>query len=456
MFNWKIFILLFLTVLASLYLYKDSFSAYFFQDDWFTFSISKASNLKEFIRFFIPRTDVIYYRPLGMQVMFYFMKSIFGLNYIWYHLIIVFTHIFNIILVYYLFKLILNNYFTALLISFMYAISTIHFIPFYWFSTYPFILGPAFLFLSCIFFILSLKTHRKIFISLIFYILGLLTYEIVIITPLIFMLYLSFQKISKIHYIRVLPYLFLGGLLFAIRFIYYHPPSTGNYVLQADYHLLSNLKTYLLWSFNWSEILTEQMTSLFRFNFRIMNYYPSLANLSVALFIFTIIIYFIIPFIIILREKDKSLFNIIIFGIGWFLIGLLPVLFFSKHKYPYYLPISILGLFMIIAYLLTKLFNQHIPIRNQLNFKYLYLFLFLLSYFYQAIITYNFNSLIHWAPRRALISEKLVKRFLEEKKLDSDKKVFYVQNTPENKLALNDQDALKIVFNDVRIVTVYD
>ena len=49
-----------------------------------------------------------------------------------------------------------------------------------------------------------------------------------------------------------------------------------------------------------------------------------------------------------------------------------------------------------------------------------------------------------------------MKRFLEEKKLDSDKKVFYVQNTPENKLALNDQDALKIVFNDVRIVTVYD
>ena len=135
MFNWKIFIPLLLTVLASLYLYKNSFSAYFFQDDWFTFSISKASNLKEFIRFFIPRTDVIYYRPLGMQVMFYFMKSIFGLNYIWYHLIIVFTHIFNIILVYYLFKLILNNYFTALLISFMYAISTIHFIPFYWFST---------------------------------------------------------------------------------------------------------------------------------------------------------------------------------------------------------------------------------------------------------------------------------------------------------------------------------
>lgn len=277
----------------------------------------------------------------------------------------------------------------------------------------------------------------------------------VVIAPLIFMLYLSFQNKSRIHYIRVIPYFFLGGILFIIRFIFYHPPSTGNYVFQADYHLLSNLKTYLLWSFNWSEILTEQMTSLFQFNFRIMNYYPSVANLSVALFIFTIIIYLIIPFILVFREKDKSLFNIIKFGLGWFLIGLLPVLFFSQHKYPYYLPISILGLFMIIAYLLTKLFKQHFSTRNKLIFKYFYFILFLFNYFYQAIITYNFNSLIHWAPRRALISGKLVKHFLEEKKLDSDKRVFYVQNTPENKLALNDQDALKIIFNDDNIETAY-
>ena len=45
---------------------------------------------------------------------------------------------------------------------------------------------------------------------------------------------------------------------------------------------------------------------------------------------------------------------------------------------------------------------------------------------------------------------------MEERVIEPDKMIFIIQNTSENKLALNNQDGLKIILNDDRIETHYE
>src|SRR3990167_8621943 len=81
-------------------LYKDAFSSYFFQDDWFSFRISNARTVADFLSFFSPRSDVIYYRPLGMQLPFFLMQRFFGLSPLPYRLLSLFTIIAASVVVY--------------------------------------------------------------------------------------------------------------------------------------------------------------------------------------------------------------------------------------------------------------------------------------------------------------------------------------------------------------------
>ena len=66
-------------ILVNLWLFRPTFSKYFFQDDWFSLLISRAGSIRDWLTFFVPRPDLIYYRPLGMQMPFWLLTSLFGL-----------------------------------------------------------------------------------------------------------------------------------------------------------------------------------------------------------------------------------------------------------------------------------------------------------------------------------------------------------------------------------------
>ena len=160
-------------------LYKDAFSSYFFQDDWFSFRISNAWAVADFISFLAPRNDVIYYRPLGMQLPFFLMQRFFGLSPLPYRLLSLFTIIAASVVVYKLIDDIIRNKIASLFAAFLYATSAVHYIPMYWFATYAFVLGPLFVFLSLWFF------RKNIIYSIIFHLAALLTFEIAVVTPVL-------------------------------------------------------------------------------------------------------------------------------------------------------------------------------------------------------------------------------------------------------------------------------
>src|SRR3989344_2589586 len=81
--NWGIFTFFFL---LSLIIFHKSLSVFFFQDDFFLISLSRANSLKDFMTFFVPRNDVIYFRPISLQMFYFFMFKLFGMKLIYYHL----------------------------------------------------------------------------------------------------------------------------------------------------------------------------------------------------------------------------------------------------------------------------------------------------------------------------------------------------------------------------------
>ncbi|MCL4338789.1 glycosyltransferase family 39 protein [Patescibacteria group bacterium] len=452
LFSGTTLLFLLLSILSSAFLYRNSFGAFYFQDDWFSLKISQAKNISDIAGFFIPRQDVIYYRPLGMQLPFYLMQTLFGINPLPFHILTFLTHALNIILVYILVFLLLQNKKAALAASFLYAVSSVCFIPMYWSATYAFILCPTLFFASFLFFLFYItnKSLTDYVLSFIFFATGLLVNEIIVILPAILFLYLLFFKKAK-QLLATLIYFVTGLLLFLLRFTLFSPPTSGNYHLGVGWNIVSNIKTYLFWSLNWSEILTEQMTRILFFNRLITANYPWYAYVSDFLFI-ALLVLIVIGLLNFVRVKENvgNLGKYTAFPLLWFAIGLLPVLLFSGHKFAYYLPISLLGLIIFFVWLFSSCRWANKTLQK------VSLGIFILVWFLFSLVSVSLNDSVHWAPRRAKLSAELTQKAKQETVKSSYKTlIFNIPDNSENRLALNGQDGFQVFFHNSKIKTDY-
>lgn len=446
-----LFIILALVVFK---LFQPSFSSYFFQDDWFSLRISQVNTFADFGKMFLPRSDVIYFRPIGMQLPYFLLQKLYGLNPLPFHLLTFITHLVNIFLVYYLVKLLTGKKFASLFSAFLYGTSLVHYTPFFWSATYAFVLGPTAFFIAYICFLLFLRKKKKKYLifSLISFTLGLLTNEIIIVLPLIFLLQiLIFEKKKPLVYLT--PYILLSLTLFLIRLVIYPPPLTGSYHIGFGKYLFNNLEGYLLWSLNWPEEIKAQLVNFYTVNPQFLNEFPAYVR-SFSFNSLTIILFLIIlPTLLIIRQKKFRLFTYAIFGIIWFLLSLIPVIFFSEHAFSYYLPVALIGLLLPAGMFLDS-FLKSIPQKYSL-ISLLITVLVCGSWVFSTKMGIDFNDKIHWVPRRAKLSKSLVEEALKVYQFPDGGYIIYVQPGSENKLSLNDQDAFKIVFRDNRIETRY-
>ncbi len=447
-----LFIILALVVFK---LYQPSFSSYFFQDDWFSLRISQVNTFADFGKMFLPRSDVIYYRPIGMQLPYFFLQNFFGLNPLPFHILTFITHLVNILLVYFLVKLLTGKKFASLFAAFLYGTSLVHYTPFFWSATYAFVLGPTAFFLTYICFLIFLRKKKKKYLafSLISFTLGLLTNEIIIVLPLIFLLQILIFEKNKKTLVYLTPYILLGLTLFLIRLVIYPPPLTGSYHIGFGKYLFNNLEGYLLWSLNWPEEIKAQLVNFHTINPQFLSEFPAYVR-SFSFNSLTIILFLIIlPTLLIIRQKKFRLFIYAIFGIIWFLLSLAPVIFFSQHTFSYYLPVALIGL-LLPAGLLLDSFLKSIPQKYSL-ISLLIIVLVCSSWVFSTKMGIDFNDKIHWVPRRAKISKSLIEEALKVYQFPDDGYIIYVRPDSENKLSLNDQDAFKMVLRDNRIETRY-
>ena len=448
------YFLLFFIILISFWLYRDTLNAYFFQDDWFSLRISRANNLYDFSRFFLPRSDVIYYRPLGMQVPFFAIEKLFGVNPLAFHIFSLLTHAINIVLVFLLILSISKNKFSAIISAYLYGTSLVHYIPLYWSATYAFILGPTVFFLSFLFYIKFINNHsRKVYyLSFFLFFLGLFVNELVIILPVLLALYLWLVK-RKSSVKPLFPFFAIATIFLLIRFYLFPPPTEGNYEISLGKHILNNLEAYLLWSYNWSEEMKAQLVNFFSFNPQFIKDFKAYFMTLTASLIINILFLYILPALLVVRYEWKKISGLTFFCSLWFLLGLSPVLLFPKHVFSYYLPISLVGLLLIS----TTFFSTFISlIYHRIRWMaYIIVIIFLANWFYTSYVSFDFNRNVHWAPRRAQLAGNLVQNAKEEYSKPDVLSVLYVRDLPEYKLALNDQDAMVAITGRDNFKTVY-
>lgn len=388
-----------------------------------------------------------------MQIPFFLLNKFFG-NPLAFRALAFITHTINIVLVFVLIFLLSKKKFESLLVSFLYATSTVGYIPFFWSATYAFIAGPTAFLASFVLFVIFCRKKRKVYLSFSFvsFFLGLLINEIVVVLPAILFFYIFiFKERRFVKYL--LPYFLSGAIFFLVRFVLFRPPLSGLYHIEIGKHIFTNLEAYLLWSFNWPVEMKAQLINFYTFNPQFIADFSVYFRVFVSSLFISLFSFYILPLIFIICRKETYIKRIIVFGFVWFIIGLIPVIFFPSHSFPYYLVIPLVGLLFLSVSLFGKLLRVVSARFRWLS--YLFISIVLVNWFFVAKTTVDFNSKIHWAPRRAKIAKRLIEKARKYYKYPFEDYCIYVGKTSENKWALNDQDAFRLIYGDDRIKTIY-
>ncbi len=124
---------LFFIFLVVFIVFSPIFSLYFAQDDFFHLKMGTASSVSDFLNFFSFRNPYGYafYRPLTTQVYNFLMKSLFGLQPLYFHLVSFIFFLANIFLVFKILEKLLKNKGPASLLgglggAFLYALNASH------------------------------------------------------------------------------------------------------------------------------------------------------------------------------------------------------------------------------------------------------------------------------------------------------------------------------------------
>ncbi len=435
------------TFSLTLGLFLPAFSSCFFQDDWCSFSISHATSVKDFGQFFWPRTDVIYYRPLGMQVPFFLLRSLFGLTTWPFRTLTMVLHLVNGILVYELLRHFLKAKIPAQLGAFFYLTAAVHWIIFYWAATFAFVLGPTFYLSSLVSFL-----NKKYGLSLILFALGLLTNEFLLTLPVIISLWmLLFSKLNLRYLVKMGC---IASFYILIRFGVAHVPVSGSYALTlSPTQLVLNLRNYLLWSFNWPDEIQNQFVTMFKLNSQFVTNFSREIRFWLVNLVLFISFFAVVPLSKIFRDRksQKDILKIVLFGGLWYMITLAPVLFFEGHAFSYYLVLPLIGL-LLAALILAENWLQR---EKQTSLVYVCLLFACSAWYVSAFRTTRLNTYIHWAPRRAKIAQQIISKAQSQYPTVEPNSVVIVPENSEYMWALGDQNALQVIYGDTSIATFY-
>lgn len=435
-------IFLLLTIPAALLLFYPSFGYYFFQDDWFVLNWVGDSSITSLLAF---RSDIIYWRPISMTGFFKVASFAFDLKPYLFHLLIFTFHIINCALIYFLFRQLKFAKVISTLIAFLYATAAFHFIPLSWLSTSSYVIGPTFIFSSLLFFL-----KNNLTISFIFFLLGLSSSELTLTAiPIAFLLSSKFKKTI----FSLLPFIITSTVYLVVRFVIIPLPQKGEYELMLVPKIVTNLFWYLAANFN----MPEAISTVF--------YFSNLKNSLVATLDFWP--YLIFPIFLItimgaMMVATRISFKQLAISAGLFLAGLSPVVLLPFHFYPMYIVVASLGIFYALAFTLSQLkFWQTQAVIT-----------YGIIWFIASFLTLTFTRTNHWTVNLQSISKAYIdytKNIVKDPPPNSSFLFRYpiiefsqkhdltiVKNEQNIRQALNDQDAMQVVYGDKSLKSFFE
>lgn len=321
----------------------------FAQDDFYCLLISKANSLKDFLTFFTPYHSFVtshynFYRPLTTQFYFGLMQNLFGLNPFPFHLISLLVHVLNTFLVYRLAKEFLNNSKVSLLAAFIYGVNQSLTISIGWASNFQELLVTTFI----LFGVICYK-RKNDFVSIICFVLALFSKETAISFPfVIFFVTLFYGKRREL--LRLAPYLIILAVYIYFHFIKYKFPETESYQLTINKQVVSTLKWYFWWALGLPEMFLDYIGPRFTVLPLLWKMFFKEAVLIFSFFIVTNLL-ILVSFVVRVRDFSCKTLKTPVFLLIFYLLFLLPVLFFPNNKFPYHQTTALAGLSVLLALL---------------------------------------------------------------------------------------------------------
>jgi hypothetical protein len=303
-------------------------------------------NIFDILKFFIPRTDVQFYRPVGAELLFFVLRAIFGWNPVYYHFFVWIFFSFTIVLVFKITSKLTKSNRVSLIVSLYYSTSAVHYNSLSWLSNSAYIIGTVLFFLF-IYLLLQAKSQTRLVV--ISYILGLLTFEFAIVLPGILFLGHKLKIFNIFNSKSLYLYLFIVSFAYCfIRFVAF-PPDVSSYHFEFNKSIISTYRFFILFLLNWPETIKDNMLKFWL----IRPSFVELFRANVNVWLLNTIIFFIVgiySLVYILKTQLKKFIFLSLWAIG----GLLPIVFVPSHIAPHYGSISLLPFLILIFYLLTK------------------------------------------------------------------------------------------------------
>lgn len=434
---------------STIVIYFQSLGYYFFQDDWF---ILNRINNQHLISFFKPQTDIIYYRPLGMQTFFYLSHKLFGLNPFGYHVIAFSTHLLNATLLFAFLYKVFKKRLPAMLGAFIWATAPFHFMTLSWLALSWNVFGTFFT--LCVFHCyLKILYDSKLvyqFIIYAFFLLALASSEFALITPFFLVVFAFFfldktiPEILKKSKGLIFAMLATALVYLVMRFIFFPIPAIGSYRLELNFVSVKTLFWYFLWIFNIPEELKYQIV------LSKMQLTPSILADGTAFLLPTLVasLLTIVSFLaVIYRSRVKV--KVILGALLIFMFYISPVIFLPSHTYTYYLTLSSLGFVLLISKAVLLL--QKRPAGAILATIYACI------WFFSAFLSVSLSRQTHWVTMEQSISRSAVEVIRESipPTVAPGSEVTIQTGVTMLKAALLDQEALQVIFEDRTIKTLY-
>ena len=429
-------------VLINIFVFFPVFSIFFGSDDFFVLSQVQVENIKGFFELFLPHSQVVYYRPLGIQFYFWFVKFFFGLNPLAFHLITFIFHIANSILVYYIAQKLGNNEKITYLTCFLWSLSPIHYLSLAWIVNFSFIFVTFFFFLSLLFWL-----NKKNNLSYISFFIGMFVNEFILVLPVFLIFYeLLIGKSKTKKFLKQLsPFFLIIAPYFLLR-LFLPGKYEGVYVWKFDFDILNTIKWYFLWSLGWAETMKDQMKNFYYIRTSFRNSFPEKTFIYLSAFFIFIACFLILPTCLLLfkglktyTEFIKKEINIFLTCFILFFLALLFVIFTSDHIYPHYLTIAGFGIYFGFSYFFVKALD----FTKKRILEYVFIFFWAGWWIFLSFTTVRFNAQVHWVPRNANFAKKLIYD-LKEKTDSKNGKIYITSNSEDKKIALAQENALKV------------
>lgn len=364
---------------VTLLLFRAVFSQFFSADDWFHLRIGHITSLQEFANFFAftpTEQAAAFYRPIPTQLFFFVLQRFFGLQAIWWYMVV---FIIFLLCLYLLFAVVqrLASEKLAAVTTVLYATSHSNSTRLYFLSAFQEIALVLWT-LVCVYGFMKRTQPLWRWVSLVGFWFALLSKETAVVIPGLLLLLLLWEysranwsgwsmlvqrTISELwpYAVSLAIYLFLRLGVFGLQVA-----GHESYAVSFSPSQLANtLLWYSVWAMGAPETLNNYVA-----NFQILDRwwsdFPHLGQPIVMLVLASVVSCFSLGVIVVTRSmqswrssskvplKLQQDMQLLVFGVSWFLLTLLPVVFFPSHKFALELGLPLIGSALFLAVLFRQ------------------------------------------------------------------------------------------------------